>query len=146
MSDDRATSGVNPMVQPFVDFWSSYIQQANESTRQWLEGLDDSADVKSWQRRWSEAVNKSMDAYLRSPAFLHAMRENTDRMIQVKRQTDDLAAEIARNANIPTASDISGLFERLHTIEEVILERLVQIEERLKAIESQTGVGEGAGI
>ena len=147
MSEDRTSNGsVDPMVQPFVDFWSSYIQQANESTRQMLEGIDGSADVKTWQRRWSETVNKSMDAYLRSPAFLQAMRENTDLVIKAKRQADDLATEIARNANIPTAHDISGLFERLHSVEEVILTRLNRIEERLHAIEQHTGVGQGAGV
>ena len=147
MSDDRRANGsFDPLVQPFVDFWSSYIQQANETTRQLIEGLDEKADVRTWQRRWSEAANKSMDAYLRSPAFLQAMRENTDLVIKAKRQSDDLATEIARNANIPTAADISGLFERLHSVEDVILERLGRIEERLKAIEVQTGVGQSAGV
>ena len=41
-------------------------------------------------------------------------------LVKAKQQTDDLAAEIARNANIPTATDISGLFERLRSIEETI--------------------------
>ena len=147
MSDDRRANGrFDPLIQPFVDFWSGYIQQSNETTRQWFDGLDGSADLKTWQRRWSAAVNKSMDAYLRSPAFLQAMRENTDLVIKAKRQADDLATEIARNANIPTAADISGLFERLHSVEDVILERLGRIEERLQAIEVQTGVGQGAGV
>ena len=147
MSDDRASNGnFDPMAQPFVDFWSSYIQQTNDATRQLLDGIDGSADVKAWQRRWFDAVSKSMDAYLRSPAFLQAMRENTDLMIKTKQQADDLATEFARNANIPTAGDISGLFERLHSVEDVILGRLGRIEERLKAIEVQTGMGQGAGI
>jgi hypothetical protein len=80
-----------------------------------------------------------MDAYLRSPAFLQSMKQNTDSAVKVKRQFDDLASEIARNANIPTAGDISGLFERLHSIEEVILGRLGRIEERLQAIEEVVG-------
>jgi hypothetical protein len=147
MSDDRAPSaGFDPMIQPFAEFWTSYIQQANDNTRQWIEGIDGSADVKTWQRQWLEAVSKSMDAYLRSPMFLQAMKQNTDMVIKAKRQADDLTTEIARNANIPTASDISGLFERLHSVEEVILLRLGRIEERLQAIEVQTGVGQGAGI
>ena len=87
--------------------------------------------MKSWQRRWFDAVSKSMDAYMRSPVFLQAMKQNTDAAIKIKQQADDLATEIARNANIPTASDISGLFERLHSVEEVILSRLGRIDERL---------------
>ena len=90
-------------------------------TREFLDGIDDQANIKSFQRRWFDTVSKSVDAYMRSPAFLQAMKQNTDAAVKLKRQADDLASEIARNANIPTAGDISGLFERLHSIEEVIL-------------------------
>jgi hypothetical protein len=86
-----------------------------------------------------------MDAYMRTPAFLEAMKQNTDLLVKAKRQADDVAAEIARNANIPTASDISGLFERLHSVEEVILGRLGRIEDRLTTIEQQVGVGHAVG-
>ena len=137
---------MEPLVQPFIEFWTSYIRQANENTRQLVENFDGASDVKTWQRRWSDAVSKSMDAYLRSPMFLQAMKQNTDLMIKAKLQTDDLATEVARNANIPTAGDISGLFERLHTVEEVILQRMERIDQRLQAIEAQTGATQGAGI
>jgi hypothetical protein len=143
MSDERETSAkVDPIVQPFVDFWSSYIKQANDATREMLQGVNGHADVKTWQRRWFDSVSKSMDAYMRSPAFLQAMKQNADLVIKAKRQADDLATEFARNANIPTAGDISGLFERLHSVEETILGRLGRIEDRLKTIEQQVGAGQ----
>ena len=147
MSNDSQTNGaMEPLVQPFIEFWTSYIRQANENTRQLVENFDGASDVKTWQRRWSDAVSRSMDAYLRSPMFLQAMKQNTDLMIKAKMQTDDLATEVARNANIPTAGDISGLFERLHTVEEAILQRMERIDQRLQAIEAQTGTTQGAGI
>jgi hypothetical protein len=143
MSEESSTK-VDPIVQPFVDFWSNYINQANDTTRELLEGINGNSDVKAWQRLWFDAVSKSMDAYMRSPMFLQAMKQNTDFVVKAKRQADDLATEFARNANIPTASDISGLFERLHSVEEVILGRLSRIEDRLKAIEQQVGPVESA--
>jgi hypothetical protein len=140
MSDERESSTkVDPIVQPFVDFWSSYIKQANDSTREMLEGINGHADVKTWQRRWFDAVSKSMDAYMRSPSFLQAMKQNADLIVKTKRQADDMATEFARNANIPTAGDISGLFERLHSVEETILRRLERIDERLATIEQNFG-------
>lgn len=146
MSENNEPAGsFDPMVQPFVDFWSSYIKQANDATRAMLEGFDEGTDVKTWQQRWFEAVSKSMDVYLRSPAFLHAMKQNTDAVIKAKQQADDMTAEFARNANIPTAHDISGLFERLHSVEDVILGRLDRIEGRLSTLENQMGVGQASG-
>jgi hypothetical protein len=42
------------------------------------------------------------------------------------------------------ASDISGLFERLHSVETAILERLGHIEKRLEAIEDHVGACQAA--
>jgi hypothetical protein len=102
-----------------------------------LKDVQEAADAKAWQRRWYEAVSKSMEAYMRSPAFLKAVKQNTDAAIKMKLHSDDIATEIARNMNLPMASDISGLFERLHGTEAAILERLRGIEERLGGIEEQ---------
>jgi hypothetical protein len=141
VSDDRTTTNhFDSMMQPFADFWASCQKQADDTTREYLKGLDGSTDVKEWQRRWFNAVSKSMDSYMRSPAFLHAMKHNTEFAIKAKRQSQDITAEIARNVNLPTATDISGLFERLHSVEEVILARLGRIEERLGTIEKHVGI------
>jgi hypothetical protein len=141
MSADKTTNGtIDPILQPFFDLWSDYYKQVNDATRELLDNFEDGANPKNWQRRWNEAVSKSADAYMRSPAFLHAMKQNTDAAIKIKQQADDLAKEFARNANIPTASDISGLFERMHCVEEVIRGRLCRIEQRLEAIEERAGI------
>lgn len=129
--------GYDPVFRPFADVWSEYIQQANDATREMLDGYDDGAELKSWQRRWMNAIGESMEAYMRTPAFLETMKQNTDMAVKFKRQIDDWTSEAARNANLPTASDISGLFERLHSVEEVILKRLERIDERLTALEVQ---------
>ncbi len=146
MSNTRDTNEVlDPVIKPFAEFWSSYCGQANDATRDLLAGMNGNADVKTWQRRWFDAVSKSMDAFMRSPMFLQAMKHNADTAIKAKRQADDLVTEIARNANIPTAGDISGLFERLHSVEELILGQLGRIEERLKSIEQRIGAGQEVG-
>jgi hypothetical protein len=143
MAGGSKTNGAfDPVVQPLVDFWSDYVKKANDATREFLDNIDDQANIKSFQRRWFDTVSKSAEAYMRSPAFLQSMKQNTDAAIKVKRQADDLANEMARNANIPTAGDISGLFERLHSIEEVILSRLGRIDERLESIDEKIGSGE----
>jgi hypothetical protein len=146
MPAERETNGaIDPVVMPFVDFWTDYVTKANDATREFIDGIDDGTNSKKLQRKWFDAVAKSMDAYMRSPVFLQAMKHNADTVVKVKRQVDDLTTEIARNANIPTAGDISGLFERLHSVEEVILGRLGRIEEKLQAIEKQIGTGQLAG-
>jgi hypothetical protein len=143
--EQETNCSFDPVVRPFVDFWSDYVKQANDTTRELFDSIDDGTNVKTLQRKWFDAVAKSMDAYMRSPVFLQAMKHNADAVVQAKQQVDDVATEIARNANIPMASDISGLFERLHSVEEVILSRLGRIEEKVQAIEEQVGAGQLAG-
>jgi hypothetical protein len=135
----ETNKSVDPVLAPFFEFWTDYFKRTNESTRQFLDDVHESANAKSWQRRWYDAVSKSVDAYLRSPVFLQAMKHNTEAAIKVKQQTDEMASEFARNFNLPLASDISGLFERLHSVEETILRRLERIDERLATIEQNFG-------
>ncbi len=129
---------LDPVFRPFFDFWMGYCRQADDKTRELFEGLDNGTKLKSWQRKWMDTVSQSMDAFMRTPTFLEAMKRHTDAVVKVKQQIDDWTKEAARNANIPTAGDISGLFERLHSVEDVILEKLTRIEERLQALEVQT--------
>jgi hypothetical protein len=138
MAAEHAANGtIDPVVKPFVDFWSDYMKKANDATRDFVDDINGHLSAKSLQRTWFDTVSKSMDAYMRSPVFLQAMKHHADAITKVKQQSDDLVTEVARNANIPMASDISGLFERLHSVEEVILSRLGRIEERLQAIEER---------
>jgi hypothetical protein len=136
----KANGTTDPILKPFYDLWSDFYAKSNDATREFFEDFEENTNVRSWQRRWNDAVAKSVDAFMRSPHFLQAMKHNTDAMVKFKQQADDLSKEIARNANIPTTSDISGLFERLHSVEEVILERLRRIEDRLEVIETRTGI------
>ena len=140
MTANSPMNGVyDAVIQPFVAFWSEYANQVNDSTREFLDGIDDHVNFKTMQRRWFDAVSKSMDAYMRSPMFLQAMKHQSDAAVKVKLQADDWANEIARNVNIPTTGDISGLFERLHSVEDTILSQLGSIQDRLGTIEEKIG-------
>lgn len=142
MPDENLSPGeANPAVQPFAEFWNDYLDHSNESAKQFFESFDGKGDLEAWRQKWLEAMGQSMEAFLRSPAFLQAVKHNTDVVVRLKKEWDQAGKEVARNAGIPTAGDISGLFERLHTIEHGILERLNQIETRIAAIEQKFGEG-----
>lgn len=132
-------AGANPdaFMQPFVQFWTTAMEQANVNALKFYESFDPSTNLQDWRKRWFEATSESLDAYMRSPAFLEAMRHNLDATIKTKLQANDLSKEAARNAGVPTVSDISGLFERIHSVESTVLSKLGAIENRLQAIETK---------
>jgi hypothetical protein len=143
MVDTTGTSTeFDPVTRPLMNFWSDYANQVNRATRELFSGFEDGSQLKTWNRKWMDAVGQSMDAYMRTPAFLRAMKRQTESAVQVKRKADDLVSEMARNANIPTANDISGLFERLKSTEDAILRRLDDIDGRFAELESQRRVQE----
>lgn len=137
------TPGIDSYVQPYLEFWTGCFNRTAESARQLLENANGGPDPRDLQQRWLEAVTRSLDAYMRSPMFLNAMKQNIDAAVKTKMQADDVSRELARNANVPTASDIAGLFERLRSVEDVILSRLTEIEARLDA--AGTGPAEEGG-
>jgi len=131
-------AGVARCLQPYRDFWASYFQEASETTKRALATASAGAvDSRAWQRRWLEAVSRSVNAWLRSPFFLRAMKQNMDALIKTKEQADNFHKEIARTFNLPTASDLVGLFERLRGVEDAILARLTAIEHRMDTMESK---------
>jgi hypothetical protein len=126
---------------PFATFWSSYLEQADVQSKAMLECLQELGDPKQFQRRWLDAMSRSFDSYMRTPAFLEAMQRHMKLMTDMKAAQDMVFQDVARHAGIPLASDIFGLFERLHSVEQTILNRLKAIEERLGAIETQLSAG-----
>ena len=69
---------------------------------------------------------------MRTPAFLEAMQRNLKTMTDLKAMQDQFIQDSARQVGIPLAADITGLFERLHSVEQAILSRLEVIETQLK--------------
>jgi hypothetical protein len=137
---ERSTHGqpdADPIWQPFSEFWNRWVEKSDEVTRQWTQQVLRQDKLEEWRRQWLEAVSESCEAYMRSPAFLEAMKHQADATVKMKAQANDLAREAARNLDIPTAGDISGLFERVHSVEEALLSRLARIEEKLARIDEK---------
>ena len=87
------------------------------------------------RRRWRRASTASCGR----PAFLELMKHNLKAMTDLKVMQDQVVQDTARQFGLPLADDITGLFERLHSTEQTILDRLEAIEDRLKSDRGQAG-------
>ena len=137
MTNHEAASVPAAMFQAWSDFWAKTIEANSDYTKVLLESAngDGPADLETLRRRWLESLGKSMDAYLRTPAFLEMIHHHFDAMTLAKTNADDVAKEVARNTGFPHLDDIAGLFERLQIGQVAILGRLAAIERRLDAVE-----------
>lgn len=134
----------NLMMRPLMDLWSQIAKEtagfAWQTDAQPANLLNPSRYLRDWERRWMDAMSDSLDVYLRSPQFLDWMRHQSDLAVKTKQQSDNVTKEFVRNAGIPTANDISGLYERLHSFEDSIIRHLdTELRERMREMREQIG-------
>jgi predicted transcriptional regulator len=134
----------SPMMRPFMDLWSQLAKETSGAGWNPISppvGLNHPSNYfRKWEHRWMDAMSDSLDAYLRSPQFLDWMRHQSDFAVKTKQQSDNVTKEFARNAGIPTSSDISGLYERLHSFEDCLIRRLdEELFQRMKGVQDQLG-------
>lgn len=118
-----------------ASFWAQWLEQSTRGTQALLEAMQSAGDPQQFQRRCLDAVSHSLDDFMRTPMFLELVRNNLKAITDLKGMQDEVIQDTARQFGLPLAADITGLFERLHSTEQNILNRLIAIEERLKAIE-----------
>jgi hypothetical protein len=113
------------------------MEQSTRGTQAVLEAIQAAGDPQQIQRQWLDAVARSLDQFMRTPAFMEAMRQHLKMTTDLKRLQNQAIEDTARQLGQPLAADITGLFERLNSTERTILARLQTIEDRLKALETK---------
>lgn len=130
------------LVKPWLDFWTQMFEQRSDWMQMMAAGAPANVDLQTLRKRWMEALTKSIDAYLRTPAFLESMRRNMETVTALKGSAELAKRELTRQAGMPYVEDIAGLYERLQTGHDQVLGRLEEIDRRLGAIERKLGDGE----
>src|SRR5271157_3091190 len=120
-----------------ASFWTQWLEQSSRGTQALLEAMQTAGDPQQLQRRWLDAVSRSLDDFMRTPAFLELLKNNLKAVTDLKGLQDQVIHDTARQFGMPLAADITGLFERLQSTEHNIINRLQAIEDRLKAIETK---------
>jgi hypothetical protein len=121
-------------------FWAQWLEQSTRGTQALLEithGVGDPQQTQQRQQRWLETAAETFDSFLRTPPFMELMRQQLKAITDLKTFQDQMVKGAARHLGMPLADDVFGLFERLHSTEQTILNRLQAIEERLRAIEER---------
>ncbi len=125
------------IVQPWIEYWLNLVEQNTQWTQSLMAGAPQNVDPAVIRQEWLGAMSKSIEAYMRTPTFLEGMKRHSETMTATKVTSELAKLEMARQAGIPHIEDISGLYDRLETANEVVLQRLHTIDQRLEAIEEK---------
>jgi len=126
-------------------FWAPCWDGVNQQTLAWMDALRTVGDPRAIQTRWLEAVGTGLEAFTRSPVFLEVMKRHLKAITDLKALQDQTAQTLAAVFGFPRVDDISGLFERFHSVERAIQGELKGIEARLGAVEARLGDRAGEG-
>jgi len=142
MPSTESKTKPNPSAAPdpstmVASFWTQWLEQSSRGTQALLEAMQAAGDPQQLQRHWLDAVSRSLDDFMRTPTFLELLKNNLKAVTDLKGMQDQVVQDTARHFGLPLAADITGLFERLNSTEQNIVNRLKAIEDRLKAIETK---------
>jgi len=138
MSSDKSNEGVSSAADPardFLEFWRNYFEQTAIQTRILLEGMQGGKSLDQLHNQGLASLSQSLDSFMRTPAFLEALKQSLKRMIDLKLMQDQIAQTVSQQTGLPLTADIMGLFERVHSAEQTILKQLAALDDRLQAIE-----------
>ena len=145
-TNSQTQANSDPVADPtasLFSFWTQWMEQSARGTQAMLEAVQSAGDPQRMQRHWVEAVSRSIEDFMRTPVFLEAMKRNLKTVTDLKRLQDQVLQDTARQLGQPLATDITGLFDRLQSTEQTIVNRLQAIEDRLKAIEDKLSASSG---
>lgn len=121
---------------PLTGMWARLFEQSNSQFQVVLDLMKSAGDPQELQRRWLDALGQSLESFMRTPAFLESMQRNLKVMNDLKMMQDRTVGDAARQLGMPLASDVTGLFERVNSLERGIMTRLKAIEAKLESIAS----------
>ena len=139
MVDSSETKTAADPAAVMAAFWTQWLEQSGRGAQARLGARQTAGDSKQVQQRWLDAVAQSLEDFMRTPAFLEVMKQNLKMVTDLKGLQNQVVQGTARELGMPLADDITGLFERLNSVEQKILTRLGAIDSRLKAVEAKLG-------
>jgi hypothetical protein len=134
MSTGEATRADSLVFLP--EPWATFFEQFDALGKAVQESLAFFYDPLALRKHWLEAWSQAMDGYLRSPAFLEAMRRSLEFTTALKAVQNQFIRDFARQTGVPLAADVHELSDRLERTEAILLERLKAIEDRLVSLQT----------
>lgn len=138
--EEGPTSTTDPALD-FLEFWRNYFEQTAIQTRILLESMQGGKSLEHLHSQWLTALSKSLEDFMRTPAFLEVLKQSIRRMIDLKLAQDQMTRSMPPGAGRSQAADVAGVFDRVRSAEQKVLTRLTGIEDRLAAIEKAVCAG-----
>jgi hypothetical protein len=130
MAEDSSIPGLDP----FMKFWSDFMGKMAASG---MPSFQASPDFMSQMRRtFFDAMAQQADEFLRSEAFLSAMKHSMETSLAWQQAVNQFLQKGLAAAQMPSKVDSDHLVSLVRGMEERVLERMDELARRIDRLET----------
>ncbi len=126
--------GTNPM-DPFTAFWSDWMAKMPGVNPPASSGTPDV--LKQMRQAFFDAMAQYADQFMRSEQFLNATKQAMENALAFRQQIDQFLTQSVRNMQAPARADTDHILIVLRSMEERVLNRLEQLDQRVSELENE---------
>jgi len=129
----------NSAGDPFSTFWTDWMSQMSGLGVVPPSGPSREDVLKQMRQAFFDACAKHCDEFMRSEAFLDAMKRSFDGALAFKQQLNEFLTRALHEGQAPARSDTDSIMLVLRSFEERVLERIDALGQRVTALEAHVG-------
>jgi len=145
--NDQADTKTSPMdaAEAMTRFWTEM------ATRMAAESFASPPGTPQFARRMQDVffdvMGRQADEFMRSEAFLSAMKQSMDASLAFRQQLNDLLSKTVQQFQMPTGEDVADVAELVRQLGRRVEDSMAALNDRIGRLERRIdsgGVGSGA--
>jgi len=140
-----------------MNYWDN--EQLRQTSQLWLDMLSKiaaaftsvqpctapSEAARQYRGAIFQAIAEQLDQFMRSDAFLEAMKQSLDRSIQFQKQSQELLTQMHHATQSVAVQDVAAVLSLMRQIEQRMLDRFDDLGSRLDRLENAARATEDNG-
>jgi len=139
--DGNRGADANGASDPFSRFWLDLMSKMSTAgfgpTVATPPGPSQADALKHMRQAFFDAWAHHCDEFLRSPAFLEAMKKSMDNALAFKQQLNEFMTKALHEQQMPARSDTDSILLVLRSLEDRVLKRIDELSQRVERLESR---------
>lgn len=128
----------------FTRFWTDAMSRMSPSAGD-MFGTSQNEVSKHMRRAFFDAWEHHCEDYMKSDAFLDAMKKSMDQSLTFREQMNQFFATTLRTYHMPSQDDTDSILLAVRRLEERVLRRVDDLAQRVEQIETRPAEGSTTG-
>ena len=132
---------IPPTTDPFSQFWGDMMSRMSPGASPQASAFQPSANLrdeaaKQMRRAFLDAWAQHCEEFMRSDAFLAAMKQSMDGALEFRRQMNEFLTKALGESQMPARSDTDAILQAVRSFEGKVLDQLAALQARVGKLEA----------